>query len=95
MNTANELERWLRKEANERLQRSESRRSGARLMANLSDEDLRSAHRLAEQMSGRKLSKQSRAQREENSKIEERIASKLDKEAEMLFRFADFVAKGS
>jgi hypothetical protein len=93
MSIAVELEQWLRDEAAQKLRYAESRKQGARLTANLSDEDVESARRTAEQMMGRKLPKQSKTQRQNNSRIEERIATKLQKEGEMLIRFADFVAQ--
>jgi hypothetical protein len=95
MDTAIELEEWLRKEAGERIKKSESRRYYARTSENLSEEDRKIAHTLAEQMMGRKLPKTSRAQEKKNAQMEERIASKLDREAATLLRFADFVRSSS
>jgi hypothetical protein len=91
MDTATELEQWLRKEASERIQRAESRRTYARSGRDCTDEDKAIAHILAEQMLGRKLPKTSRTEEEKNARIEERIASRLDKEAAMILRFANFV----
>ncbi len=92
MSTAAELEQWLRKEANDRIQKAAARRGSARVGANLTNEDRKAAHALAEQMMGRKLPKMSRAAEERSAIIEERIASKLEQEAKMLLRFAGFVA---
>jgi len=91
MDTANELEQWLRKEASTRIQRAKSRRSCARAGRDCTEEDRAAGHVLAEQMLGRKLPKTSRAEEEQSARIEERIASKLDLEAAMILRFADFV----
>jgi len=88
------LEQWLRKEASERSQHANSRRSSALCSRNCIDEDRKIAHILAEQTLGRKIPKTSKKQDEESAAIQDRIASKLDKEAETLLRFAEFVAKG-
>jgi len=89
--TAAELEQWLRREADIRTKKAESRRHYARSGKNLTNEDLKLAHVLAEKMAGRKLPRRSRLEEERNNAIEERIASKLDQEAAMIRRFADFV----
>jgi hypothetical protein len=91
MDTGTELEQWLRKEAGDRIQKAASRRSYAQASRGGSDEDRAVGHVLAEQMLGRKIPKQSRAEAENSAKMEERIASKLDQEAAMILRFADFV----
>ena len=88
MDTAIELEKWLRNEANGRIQKAESRRVSARAGRGCTDEDRAVGHALAEQMLGRKLPKTSRAEEEKSARIEERIASKLDHEAAMILRFA-------
>jgi hypothetical protein len=92
MNTAIELEQWLRKEAKERTKYAESRKGYARTP--VSDAERKAAHQLAQKMMGRKFPLQSREEEEKSHKIEERIAEKLEQEAEMLLRFADFVASG-
>jgi len=51
------------------------------------------AHSLSEEMAGRKLPYQSRKQEAENAKMQDQIASKLDKEAARLLRFADYVSQ--
>ena len=89
---AGDLEQWLRKEASERIQRSALRRDYARAYRNLSDEDRKCAHALAERMHGRKFPRQSRAEDEANARIQERIATKLEDETAMILRFADFVS---
>lgn len=92
MSTAVELESWLRSQAKDRLQKAAARRGYARAGQNLSDEDRKVAHILAEQMMGRRLPQTTRAEERKTAQIEERIASKLDQEAAMLVRFADWVA---
>lgn len=87
-----ELEHWLRKESSERIQRAAARRMYAGSGANLTDEDRKSAHRLAEQMTGRKLPKTTRAEDTKSAAIQFLIAARLDDEAAMLLRFADWVA---
>jgi hypothetical protein len=89
MDTATELEQWLRKEAQEKTKYAEARRGYARTPS--SDAERKAAHQLAQQMMGRKFKMQSRAEEEKSHKIEERIAAKLEQEAVMLLRFADFV----
>lgn len=90
--TAAELEGWLRKGATDRTRQAESRRDYARSSVGLSGVDRREAHRLAEQMMGRKLPTTTRDQDRASAKCEERIAVKLDLEAAMLTRFADFIS---
>jgi hypothetical protein len=89
MDTAIELEQWLRKEAHDKTKRAESRKCYARTPA--SDAERKAAHQLAQQMMGRKFPLQSMEEEEKSHKIEERIALKLEQEAAMLLRFADFV----
>ena len=89
MDTATELEQWLREQAREKTKYAESRRGYARTP--FSDAERKAAHQLAQQMMGRKFPMQSREQEEKSHKIEERIASKLEQEAAMLLRFADFI----
>jgi hypothetical protein len=91
METAVELEQWLRNEAAERTRYAEARKSYVKSGQNLSDEDRRIAHVIAEQMMGRKLPKTSRKQDAESAKMQERIAAKLEAQASMLLRFADFI----
>ena len=91
MSAATELEQWLRDQARTRIQQALARRSYARAGTNLTDVDRRVVHALAEQMSGRKLPKTSRADEAKSATIEEHIASKLEGEAAMLLRFAAFV----
>ena len=93
MDTATQLEQWLRQEAAERSQRASSRRSGAMACRNCTDEDRKIAHQLAERSLGRKIPKTTRELDEASAAIQERIASKLDDEAAMLTRFADLVAE--
>lgn len=95
METSVELEQWLRSEAAERTKFANARKSSARTGQNSSDEDRRVAHLMAEKMMGRKLPKTSRKQDAESAKMQERIASKLEAEATMLLRFADFVRDSS
>jgi hypothetical protein len=89
MDTAIELEQWLRKEAHDKTKWAESCKDYARTPA--SDAERKAAHQLAQQMMGRKFPLQSRDEEEKSHKIEEKIAAKLDQEAAMLLRFADFV----
>jgi hypothetical protein len=95
MNVADDLEKWLRKEASERTAAAISRRGYARDGFNSTDKDRKAAHALAEKMLGRKIPKTTRAEEEESAVIQERIAAKLDKEAAKLLGFADFVARDS
>jgi hypothetical protein len=90
MDTATEIEQWLRKEAHEKTKYAESRKSYTQ--APSSDADRKSAHQLAQQMMGRKFPMQSRVEEEKSNRIQIRIAAKLEQEAAMLLRFADFVA---
>jgi hypothetical protein len=91
MDTAMDLEQWLRKEASERSQHASSRRSGAESLVIGTDQDREVAHQIAEQTLGRKIAKTSKVQDEQSAKIQERIAVKLDNEATMLLGFADTV----
>jgi len=93
MNTAIELEQWLRKEATLLRDQAASRRIYAHCGDNLTDTDRKLAHSLSEEMAGRKLPYQSRKQEAENAKMQDQIASKLDKEAARLLRFADYVSQ--
>jgi hypothetical protein len=95
VNTALELELWLRDQARERVKNASSRRSYAQSSENLTDDDRKIAHRLAEQMFGRKLPKTTKESDQKNARLDERIAEKLDEEAAMLTRFADFVRDSS
>ena len=95
METAIELEQWLRNEAAERTKCANSRKVYARAGQNSSDEERRAAHLMAEKMMGRKLPKTTRAQEAESAKVEEHIAAKLEAEAALLLRFADFVRDSS
>ena len=92
MEIAKDLEGWLRKEAGERMRAAESRRGYASAGENLTNEGREAAHKITEQMLGRKISKSTRTEELNSARIQKNIASKLDKEAEMLIRFADFVA---
>jgi hypothetical protein len=92
MGTSEELEIWLRKESADRDMKAKARRGYARSWSNCTDEDRVAAHALAEQMLGRKVPNTTAAQDEESATIQERIAIKLDQEAAMLLRFADFVS---
>jgi len=92
--TARELEKWLRDEANERIKRAASRRTYAHAGDGLTDADREAGHRIAEQMMGRNLPRRTRAEDARTARIEVRIASKLEEEAAMLLRFADWVATG-
>jgi len=85
------MEAWLRKEADDKSKKAESRRSYARSGLNYNDEDRHVADVLAEQVSGRKLPKTSRTEDEKSEGMQERIAPKLEEEAPMLKGFADFV----
>ena len=66
MNTAIELEQWLRKETNGRIQKAGSRRADVRTGQHCTNKDRIIAHVLAEQMLGRNLPKTSRAVEENN-----------------------------
>lgn len=94
MNTvADELEKWLRKEAAERTAAANSRRGYARVGLNSTGKDRKAAHALTEKMLGRKIPKTTKAEEEKSAGIQERIAAKLDQEAAMILGFADFVSK--
>jgi|GEM_PF-5224900 hypothetical protein len=93
MDTATELEQWLRKEAQEKTKYAESRKSAAlAFTSETSDADRKAAHQMAQQIMGRKFPMQSRTEEEKSNRIQIRIAAKLEQEAAMLLRFADFVA---
>jgi hypothetical protein len=92
MGTSQELETWLRKEAADRKRKAESRRGDAKAGLNLTDEDREVARQMAEQMSGRRLPKTTRAQDDEYAKIQERIAAKLENEAARILLFAAYVS---
>ena len=77
---------WLTKESSQKALHAESRRSCVRNSENLSDEDRKIAHKLAEQMSGRRMPKQSEKQEAQNNAAELRIAAKLDAETIILQR---------
>jgi hypothetical protein len=96
MDTATELEQWLRKEAQEKTKYAESRKSAAlAFTSKTSDTERKAAHQLAQKIMGRKFPMQSRVEEEKSNRIQIRIAAKLEQEAAMLFRFADFVAEKS
>lgn len=92
---AGELEKWLRKEAAERIAAAKSRRGYAQAGANLTDEDLEAAHVLTEKMLGRKIPKTTRAEDKKSAEIQEKIADRLEREAATILGFADFVAEQS
>jgi hypothetical protein len=92
METRQELEKWLRDRAVHCSLQAAGRRSAAREPDGFTEEDRKISHKLAEQMMGRRLPKISAAERAKNAAIDERIAKKLDEEAEMMLRFAAFVA---
>ena len=77
---------WLTKESSQKALHAESRRSCVRNSENLSDEDRKIAHKLAEQISGRRMPKQSEKQEAQNNAAELRIAAKLDAETIILQR---------
>jgi hypothetical protein len=91
MSMATDLENWLRKEADDRKCKAASRRHYSTSTMNCSAEDRKIGHMIAEQMMGRKLLKTTRVEDLKNARMEERIAVKLEQEAAMLLRFADFV----
>lgn len=95
MDTAEELEQWLRNEAETRLSRAASRRGYARAGRNLNPEDRKAAHAMAEQLLGRSIPKTDPAEDEKSADVQDRIASKLEREAAKLLRFADFVYSAS
>jgi hypothetical protein len=92
MGISEELENWLRKESADRERTAHSRRGYARAGLNCTDVGRVRAHALAEQMLGRRIPKTTMAQDDESAKIQERIALKLDREAAMLLRFAEYQA---
>jgi len=89
MNERLKLDTWLRARANQLIARANSRRSYAEAGNNLTPDDMKAAHRIAEQMMGRKLPCQTAAQRKKSAEMEQHIASKLEAEAAMLNEFAD------
>jgi hypothetical protein len=95
METSVELEQWLRNESAERIKSANTRKGYARAGQNSSDQDRRIGHLMAETVMGRKLPKTNRKQDAESAKIQECIAIKLEAEATMLLRFADFVRDSS
>ena len=90
--TGTELETWLRTESQQRLQAANSRRVYASAERDATTEDLRIAHAIAEGMAGRSLRRTTRAEAKRSADIQDRIAAKLEREAAMLIRFADYVA---
>ena len=90
MSIGDDLERWLRAEAAERTKTAAGRRGNAQT-ANATDADRKAAHKITEQMLGRKVPKTTRAQDAESDAIQERIAAKLDAEAAMITGFADWL----
>lgn len=91
--TARELETWLRKKAADLGKNAASRRSYAQASVDVMEETRKAGHKIAEQMMGRKIPKTSRADDLKSAAINERIAAKLEAEAAMLNRFADYAAQ--
>jgi len=92
MNTGIELEQWLRTQAAVRTTQAQSRRAYALAGKNLTEPERESALRLAEQMAGRRLPPTTPTEDAQYAKIQDSVAAKLEHEAEMLTRFADWVA---
>ena len=93
MSELKEIADWLQNQADERMKQAIGRRDGAKMMANATAEDLRSAKALAEKMSGHKLPGVSTdvESSKRDATIQDRIAEKLDAEARQLSAWADYL----
>jgi len=89
------LVEWLRKQSEEAKQHAKSRREDAEANRKATPEEHRAAKKMAEQMSGRKLTgvKIDKKSIAEHIRIQERIADKLESEARQLDAWADAVER--
>lgn len=87
-----DLASWLEIESEELMKEAMGREGYAKCDENLlSEGDERKAHKIAEQMAGRKLPHQSAEELRRNASIQRKIAAKCEAEAKQLSRWADTV----
>lgn len=92
--TLRECRQWILDEISELNKLSLYHRQSAEISrAPMSEADRKAAHQMAEQMSGRRLPKSTRANDLQNAVIDDRIADKYEKKIWRLQRYADGLAE--